>query len=416
MEFISNLGNFAGNVAIIILLIVVLVLVHEFGHFIVAKLSGMLVREFSIGMGPVLFSFTYGETQYSIRAFPIGGFVDILGESCEQDDGEKCDKTAKDNPRSFINKPVWQRLLVIAAGVTMNFFLAVGLFYVLLFANDFALPFANEGYEYTPPFGSIERVRFSDLGYSSLDESGGAAAAAMPESGYITQVAGKGISGYEDLQSVLQDRAGKNSIIEVCDDSPYYYDWAEKNDIMVDREARASISCEEYIVEVSDDGRIGVILNLNNSYNEVSYRGVEKALGGFAHSVNFFDYTFFIVPRFIGSYIEQGDYESVAVQSVSSPIAIYFVVDQLKEGGWEPIVQIGAMMSLSLAFVNLLPIPALDGGRILLLMIEAIFKRPLNRKLEGAIVKFSFYFLLILMVLVVLKDIVFIRVLQNLFK
>lgn len=398
--------NFLLNIIIITLLIVVLVFVHELGHFLVAKACKMLVREFSIGMGPIIKSFKRGETKYSIRALPIGGFVDILGESCEDDN---CKKSERENKRSFVNKPIWQRILVIGAGVTMNFFLAAGIFHILLAINNYSVPFSNEGYEYKPVFGEIEIERFSDLGYTEIMEDGTAKMSSMPANGYITSINGQKIEYYSDLLDVLGENAGKGVSVTVCDDSPYYYEWSK--DVPT-----KEIECNDYPVTVNNDGVIGISLNINNSYNKISYKGSGRFFAGLAHSVNFMHYTSFIVPKFIGSYIQKGDYESVAVQSVSSPIAIYFVVDELKTGGWEPILQMGAMMSLSLAFVNLLPIPALDGGRIFLLVIEAVIRRPLNRKFEVAIVKYSFYGLLVLMILVVLKDIIYIKVLQNLFK
>jgi regulator of sigma E protease len=112
---------------------------------------------------------------------------------------------------------------------------------------------------------------------------------------------------------------------------------------------------------------------------------------------------------------ETGDYQEVAVNSFSSPIALYFVIDSFKEYGPIAIIRLIGEFSFSLAIINILPIPALDGGRILLLIIEFIRRKPMNRKVENAIIAISFYALMLLMLAVVLKDIIFINVIKDMF-
>lgn len=449
---IAEIGNFFENVLIISLLIIVLVFVHEFGHFLVAKLFGMYVREFSIGMGPILFSFKKKETQYSIRAFPVGGYVDILGENCEEEIPEEsikkdkkssksqniakkekieqednvllCNTDELKNPRSFINKPVWQRILVVLAGVTMNFILSACLFYLLLNKNDFRVDFANDGYDYEPVFGILEKEYYSNLSYGNILEDSNAKKAEIPEEGYIIKVNETDIVKYSDLETVFLENKSKTVSLEICNKSILLETWVKRqveegifsqDDELVKEITDTELKCGNYEVEVSAEGKIGVGINTSNSLNYLNYNS-KKIFSGFFHSINVIDYTFFIVPKFVSSYLAEKDYESIAVQTVSSPIAIYFVVNELKESGFEPIFQMGAIMSLSLALVNIMPIPALDGGRIMLLFIEMIFRKPLNRKIESLIIRISFYLLMLFMVVVVLKDIIFIKVLQNLFK
>jgi regulator of sigma E protease len=121
----------------------------------------------------------------------------------------------------------------------------------------------------------------------------------------------------------------------------------------------------------------------------------------------------YFIPKFISESLSRGDYKSIAAGSVSSPVGMYFVVDEIKKEGVLSLLNITALMSLSLAIINALPIPALDGGRVFLLLIEKIIGKSLNSKLEAKLIKYSFYALLIFMVLVLLKDIIFIDLIKN---
>ena len=423
--FISQILNFLLNILIIVGVLSVLVFIHELGHFLVAKLFKMYVIEFAIGMGPLIYTKKIGETYYSVRLLPLGGFVRILGESYDDsletamrasdvdfvDNGKSGEKgkhviiepklDPENDKRSFVNKASWKRFLLMVAGVSMNMILAASIFHIILARNDYSWTLVGD-VDRPLPFGEISKVKESELVYSLPEDenfSSGARDADWPEIGVIMSVEGESVYFTSEFREHLKSYAGKSATFSVCD---------------YNIESSIVGECNEYETYVNDDSHVGIFLYPNYFYN-VSYNGAEKVFAGWVHIVNQLDFTFQSLPKYVSQLWDNGEYKSVMAGTVSSPVGMYFLIDGLKEFGFSPIFELVAQMSMFLAIINILPIPALDGGRIILLIPEMIFKKRLDPHIENLLIQYSFYFLLLLMILVVLKDIVLIDVLKGMF-
>lgn len=374
------------NVLLVILVLGILIFVHELGHFILAKLNNVLVDEFSLGMGPKIWSFKKGETEYSLRAFPIGGYVSILGEVESEDPEEK--KIALESPRSFLNKKWWQKLSILLAGVSFNFLLAAIIYYILLLplGNALALPdnVADEGLW----FGKIERVITDEyVTYDELSDDGNALEAGWPASGTIYSVNDEKVSTSKDLIDLVQSNKGNNLSVRVCTDEELQM-------------------CELYSTPVSDEGYLGIMLN-SNYYYQVHYEGLTGVFSGFAHSLNTIQLSVRSIVDVFDRADQSGDY-SEAVNTLGGPVALYFIVDYVKDLGVVGVAGLVATLSLTLMVMNLLPIPALDGGRVVLVLVREILGDKFSHKLEAWLVGVSYAALMLLMLAIVIKDVVFI--------
>lgn len=376
------------NVLIIVAILGVLIFVHELGHFISAKLSGVRVDAFALGMGPKLISKKVGETEYMLNALPIGGYVKIRGDG---DVGEEISEKDLKDPRNFVNIRLYKKLVILLAGVSMNFLLAVLLFYVILiiFGFQWFIPIQYGSFE--PTFGMKESF---ELEYE-LEEGGIAEEAGFPSKGVIKAVNGTEVSFFDDFKELLGENKGRSVDVDICVD-----------DI-----------CDVYSVTPSKDGLINIRITSLGGFVIVSYSGSEKAFSGFLKAydqVRFYGYVF---GGLISDAKDTGDYENVAV-SVSSPVGLYVIVDELKDEGVLPLLLMTADLSLTLVIMNLLPIPALDGGRVVLVLVEKIVKRywdnKIYKKVELILIQTSYIALLLFMLLIVLKDFFYIDRLREL--
>ncbi len=374
------------NILLFIVVISVLTFVHELGHFVAAKLVKAKVFEFSIGFGPKILSKKYKGTLYSIRILPLGGYVKILGDG--DPTKEKEDRKEKGNLK---NKSKLAQMFVMLAGVTMNILLAIILYTIYLSSNGWKMEIGNTYEDFKPVGAQITRNRVSDIPYE-LAEKGGALDSGMYEKGYILSINGEDIDDYASLTSML----GKYKSEEI---EMYACNMEEE--------------CNFFQVLVSDEGKIGVFTGYNYEVF-IDYSG-NKALAGISHSVNIVKLSGKALSSIISSARETGDYSELS-NTVSGPIGIYFIIDYFKTLGIITFLGILADLSLSLAIINLLPIPALDGGRFLILLIESIIRKDLNQKIESIIINLSFIFLIVLIILVMIKDIANIEQLKSLFK
>ncbi|MBP8978854.1 site-2 protease family protein [Candidatus Dojkabacteria bacterium] len=378
--------SFIINILLFILVIGILTFVHELGHFLAAKAVGAKVFEFAIGFGPKLISKKIGETEYSIRLLPLGGYVKILGDG---DPGEE--KTKKgDEKRNLSKKPKWQQIIVMAAGVTMNIFLGIVIFYIVLSSNNWELVLNNEFADFKPIGATVSRVREGDVEYSKLIEDGQAKKAGMPESGILRSINGRQVEYSDDVSKMLASKKNEDVILNVC-----------QEDV-----------CTEYTVTTSEEGKIGILLPANY-YMSLSYKE-NKVFSGFAHVLNNFKLIFSKMKDMFSLAKKTGDYSELS-NSVSGPVGIYFVIDYFKQFGVIPFLGMIADLSMSLALINILPIPALDGGRIMILLIEWIVGKELDEKVESRIINISFIFLIILILFIIIKDIVNIDSIRNIF-
>ena len=334
------------TIAAAILIFALMIFVHEFGHFIVAKLVGIRVLEFAIGMGPKVLSWGKGETRYSIRIIPIGGFCAMEGE----------DKDSND-PKAINNKPAWQRLLVLAAGAFMNILLG---FMLLLFMM------AQGSHMATNVIGMVESG-------SAAYESG-----LMPGD-EILKVSGK----RTNIAAEVTWEAGRRG--------------AEETEFLVKRGAE-KISVLVTPRETDGAYRFGFTLaNVENNFGH----SLKTAYHG----------TFFYGKLIISSIVDlfRG---KVEITQLSGPIGIVSeigsaVQETAKTGmeGFLNLINLAVLLTINLGIFNLLPIPALDGGRIFFVLVEMIIGKKIPPEKEGMIHFAGFAILILLSVMVAVMDV-----------
>ena len=368
------------NILLFVLIIGFLTFIHELGHFLVAKAIKTKVYEFSLGFGPKLISKKYGETLYCIRIIPLGGFVKILGDG---DPGkDKDEETLKDSEYNLNNKPKGLQMMVMLAGVFMNLLFAIIFYYVILgFSGWRTNPLFANLEEINIVGASVERVvAYEAISGESADIVG------VPEYGIIKQINGEDIDDRDTLTKIIKE--SEDVSLFICDD--------QLND------------CKEYVVNSNDEGKIGVYI----AYGYILNYSNIKPLGGILYLANNLKIVSNLLKDMIGVAKKTGDYTELS-NTVSGPVGIFLIIDNFKSKGFVVLLSLVADLSLSLAIMNLLPIPALDGGRVLILLIESIFRKDLNEKVKSLIINISFVLLMVLVVLIIIKDFVNIEVMKN---
>ncbi len=340
------------SIIIAILLFSIIVIFHELGHFSVAKLNGIRVTEFTLGLGPKIIGFTRGETRYSINLFPFGGAC-VMGEDDTDD---------TDDPRAFNNKSLWARIAVVFAGPFFNFIMA------FLFA---LIIIASLGYD---------KAVVADVmpGYSAEN-------AGIQSGDVITRLNNYNVHFYKEISSYSIFHAGEE--VEVT----YIRDGKKNTTILKPTYDKES---GRYLYGIISDNKRekGNILSIvKNSCYEVKYwiyttiESLKMLLTGGA-SVNDLQGPVRIVQS-VGNTYEQ---------SMSSDGFFYAFLNMLN---W------GIILSANLGVMNLLPIPALDGGRIVLMAIEAVVRKPIVKKIEAVLNGVGIILLFALMFVVMFNDI-----------
>ena len=324
----------------------VLVTVHEFGHFITAKMTGMRVDEFSIGFGPKIYQQKDGETLYSLRAIPLGGYNKIAG--MDPDDPVE--------PNAFNSKPIPARMLVILAGALMNFILPI-----ILFSGIFMVE------------GRMQLVNEPVLG--NVVEEMAAARAGLKAGDRIVTIDGKNVETWTDVVLNLR-KAGTEEVTLT----------AERNGVLQTYKMTPMFD--------KDAGRplIGV-----------SPKFSKESLGFFGSIKEGFIYT-----KNIGLSMVNGLYKIVsgnAPADVAGPIGVAQMAGQVAEKGLLPLMNFVAFLSINLGVINLLPLPALDGGHFVLLLLEALRGKPLGGKAMTNIQMVGVALILALTVFSTFKDI-----------
>jgi len=351
---------------IFIIVLGVLVFVHEFGHFVFAKRAGMKVEEFGFGFPPRIWGIKKGETLYSINAIPFGGFVKILGEGGEE----------ANNPRSFSSKAIGPRLKVIIAGVTMNFFLAVVL---LMITNFFGLRIGLID-DKTASLARDKQVQIIEVSKDSPADKAGLKL--LDEvSGFKVNGLLETVSNAEDVQAFIQKNTGKSLTIVI-----------NRNEEILEKEIVPRVN------PPVGQGALGVSLALTGV---VSYPWYEAMWRGV------FDAVVLTMNTVIGYFVlfKTLLFQGKLIADVSGPVGIATLTGQAARMGINYLMQFTAMISINLAVLNIIPFPALDGGRALLIIIEKLKGSPVNKKAEQLVNTVGFMFLIALMVYVTTKDI-----------
>ncbi|MGL4655028.1 MAG: RIP metalloprotease RseP [Sarcina sp.] len=325
-----------------------IILIHELGHFVAAKLGGVKVLEFSIGMGPKLFSINKGDTDYSIRALPIGGFVQMHGESEEDEDVDINDKTALSNKSPLI------RFIVFFAGAFMNLVLAIVIFSAITM---------NFGYKTNLIDGVVEGTPAYEAG--------------IREGDVLVSLNGKKIMTPDDLSMGLAMEKGASV------------------ELQYDR--NGEIKTTQIKPVMNENGMY--IIGVNNQ--KVTNPGIfESIKQGSKELVGMIGQTFTSFKMLITGEVN-------FKTDVGGPVTIIKMTSEAAKMGIWNLLNLTAFLSVQIGIFNLIPFPALDGGHIFAVLIEAVTRKKIPTKVLNTINTVGFILLMAFMAIVVLKDIIF---------
>mgnify|MGYP000136298051 FL=1 len=308
------------NILAPIFVFAVIVLIHEGGHFLMAKFTGMKVEEFAVGFGPKLGGIKRGETLYSLRAIPLGGFNRIAG----MDSSDK-----NDDPRAFVNRPVWARLVVIAAGSVFNVLLA---FFIFVFA------FLYAGYQTFPDLPVVGGV----LSGTSAEKQG------IEKGDTILTVAGQKVDTWTDIGKITKTLDTRIVPVTVSHEG-------EEKTLTI-------------MMTDGDNGRPIIGISPYLEHHEVG-PGEALLMGG--------ERCLFLLKMMVTGLV---DMISGHEADVAGPIGVARMSAQVADTGFLSLLLFIALLSLNLGFLNLLPIPLLDGGVLILTLIEGVSGRELPEK------------------------------------
>jgi regulator of sigma E protease len=349
------------QIIVFILILAALVLFHEFGHFIIAKKSGMQVDEFGFGFPPRIFGKKIGETTYTLNAIPLGGFVKIAGENNENEN----------NPRSFINKSFTARFATLVAGVIMNFILAW-----ILFSIGFTvgLPTVVEQGQDIPAHGQIRGGAITIL---QTDPNSPAAKAGIREGDSIVAIDNQPLQTTDQVIKYVKSKAGTSIDFHIKRGN-------QDQDIKVTPRQNPP----------PGEGAIGIALG---NVGRLSYPFYYAPIAGLKATWQV------IVGTASGFYhlIFQGQ----GLSSIGGPVKIAKLTGQVTQLGLVYILQFAAFLSVNLGILNILPFPALDGGRVLFLVIEKIRGKRNNAKVEQWFNTIGFALLMLLVLIITIKDV-----------
>lgn len=317
-----------------------LVLIHESGHFVAAKLAGIKIHEFAIGMGPKLLQTRKGETAYSIRALPLGGYVRMEGEDEESDD-----------PRSFNSRPVLARIAVIFAGPFMNFVLAIGLFSIIFY------------------FIGVPTTRISKVMPQSP-----ALHAGIQGGDVVHAINGERMDTWQNIIDAIGNSGGSSIDITII-----------RNGNRIEKTVKPTrdIETNRMTIGIMTTMRRSVVASVRNGITVIKAITVDILI-------------------FLRGLISG---KSGIAGEVMGPVGILNLVGQVAKTGWLDVLNLTAVLSVNLGLINLLPIPALDGSKIIFLLAEVLRGKPIDPEKEGMIHLIGFGILITLMLFITYKDI-----------
>lgn len=357
------------------LILLVLVIVHEFGHFIVAKLTNMRVDEFAFGFPPRIFSKKIGETEYSINALPLGGYVSIWGENGGEDDNKE--DGAKHHKRAFGNRPWWAQLLVLVAGVTMNMLLALFIFIVISYGKI-------EMSVNDPAYGAL--VKNSSLMITDAAENSPAYKAGLvPGSKLLSVKSGNVSASLTSPESLV-------AFITAHIQDSFTVTYISPDGLKKDTTVAAVYGI------VPDKKVIGISVENVGTLNTTPLQAI--TIGYLRTS----DMTIATVNGLFSVVKTVFEGKSV-MQSLSGPIGIAKIVGKTSEYGYKAVLTLIAVLSINLAIFNILPLPALDGGRMVVVIIEAVSRKKIPFKYYSWVNIIGFSLLMLLLIIVTIHDI-----------
>ncbi len=437
VELMSTIGIFAGA-------LLILVFIHELGHFLAAKLFGMRVERFSLGFPPKIFGIKKGETEYMLGATPLGGYVKISGMIDESMDTEHLEK--KPEPWEFRSKPVWQRIVVITAGVIFNMILAVMIFAgIALAVGEQKIPNESAPGIYVADSSLVhevgfrtgdklvgvngERVKYfddllspvqltkSDLSYMVI-RNGQQITIAMPNS-LLDQVNERGFMNLGNLmipskirriqQGYPAAEAGLKAGDEiVAVDGQSVQSWQELVQYIQSSDGAMDFTVErgneefKKTITPNENNKIGIV-----AMQPAEVINVEHQKYGLVGSIAFgWERTADVSTGIIQGFGKMFSGDISVRENLGGPVAIANITkEQTDRGGWFGFWNITAFLSITLAIMNILPIPVLDGGHLMFLIYEGITRREPSEKVRMALQQIGFVLIILLFILVTFNDI-----------
>ena len=340
------------NILLFVLVLGVIVFIHEFGHFIFAKLNGVYVYEFAIGMGPKLLSKQGKETEYTLRLIPIGGFCQLAGEEVEEDERNKVPKG-----RRLQDKKAWQRFLIMFFGAGNNFISAI----IIIFF----ISLVWGGTSMTPKI-------------SSMENNYPAKTAGLEKNDIILKINNHKISSMDDvsLYLTIADHE-KQTKIQVKKTNGQIRNYK----IKPKKVTKGKTTSYVYGIGLKQEKTYGFVNAVKYTYKKTS---------------SIFKQMFITV-----GYLFTG---GIKINQLSGPVGIYSIVGEQSKAGLSSILYLIAF--LSVGFINLLPLPAFDGGHILFIIIEKIKGSPVNPDTENKIHTIGLMLLMLLMIYITFNDII----------
>jgi len=351
------------TILIFFVILLVLVLAHEWGHFFAARWLGIKVEEFGFGFPPRLASIERGGTKYSFNWLPLGGFVKLKGEA----------GTNRTDPDSFASKKPWRRSVVLVAGVAMNMVLA---FCLLSLGFMIGVPTSLDESE-------IPKARDVKIQVVMVTPDSPAVKAGIEVGDAIVTLDGQVFTTLTQVQNYIATHTASPIAFEL-----------ERLGKIKQLEAQPT-----FLPEVSDRAVVGVNLVQTGVLSYPWY----KALWHGAKSTVFLTKEIFLA---FGSLFRGLLVERHVPTDLAGPVGIAVLTGQVVNLGFAYVVQFAALLSINLALINILPFPALDGGRLLFVVIEKLRRKPNDAKVEALVHNLGFAFLMLLVVLITYRDIV----------
>ena len=339
IEFLSN----AWPYAVAVLLFLVMIVIHEFGHFIAAKLMGVRVNEFSVGFGPAIFKKQGKETLYALRVVPFGGYCAMEGE----DDGS-------DDPRAFCNKSAWRRFIIIVAGAVFNIILGFILVMCILAPAKRFITTTVDGFH--------EQSRSSEV---------------LMEGDKIVRIGGRRVLSVYDLSYCLSNVEGDTLDMQVMRDGK-----KTKLTVPFDTEMIDGINYVKIDFYLDTEPKTFTTFVSQSFTRTVSYVKVVW---------------FSLIDLLTGKY---------GISQMSGPVGVTAAIGSAAKTGLSNLLAIIALITINLGVFNLLPVPALDGGRAFFILVEMIFRRPVPKKFEAVVHAAGLVILLGFIAVITVKDII----------
>jgi len=353
-----------------------LVLIHELGHFLAAKKSGVKVLEFGLGLPPKMLGKKFRDTIYSLNLLPFGGFVRLKGEEeAEVNDAD-----------SFSTKSPNKRFFIIVAGVVMNFILAVVIYQGMLAYTNFKSEYIPMITDFKPVIGEL-KVREGVIG--GFSDNTKLNPKDFTPGDYVYSINGKEVTTESQIREEISNSKDNKAVV-------------------VFKNLKDLSSIKEFQVGLVEEGGKKYMGIAISKVGNLEYAGNLRFIAGFAHSVNVLVFTNEALGELIKKAIEHSD-SSIVTDNVSGPVGIYRVVDSISSSSGSiinlEILNLVALLSLSLAFMNILPLPALDGGRLVFVIYEMVTRKKPNPKYELAVNKVGMLLLLAMLIAVTFKDV-----------